>query len=100
MQAVNALEFPCCHDHEEGWSGIGGRVHGGPEAEQPNPPTAAALSVLAKRAGIQRGVFKVVTARGGMGEEMCPNATVKKVLLMGSTPVSKLMMKLISNTVK
>jgi succinate-semialdehyde dehydrogenase/glutarate-semialdehyde dehydrogenase len=68
------------------------------------PLTAVALAVLAERAGIPRGVFEVVTAdassTGGVGEEMCTNATVRKVSFTGSTPVGKLLMKLSSDTVK
>jgi succinate-semialdehyde dehydrogenase/glutarate-semialdehyde dehydrogenase len=62
------------------------------------------LSILAKQAGIPRVVFEVVMANAlltrGVGKEMCMNATVRKVLFMGSTPVGKLLMKLNSDMVK
>ncbi len=68
------------------------------------PLTVVALSVLAKRAEIPGGVFELVTADRTMtvevGEEMCSNRTMRNILFMGSTPVSKLLMKLSGNTVK
>jgi succinate-semialdehyde dehydrogenase/glutarate-semialdehyde dehydrogenase len=68
------------------------------------PLTSVALSVLSERAGIPGGMFKLVTADRTLtvevGEEMCSSCTVRKILFTGSTPVSKLLMKLSGDTVK
>ncbi len=68
------------------------------------PLTAVALSVLVKRAGIPGGMFELITSdrtsTGEVGEEMCSNHIVRKILFTGSTPVHKLLMKLSGDTVK
>ncbi len=68
------------------------------------PLTAVALSVLAERAVIPGGMFKIVTVdqtlRVEVGEEMCSNRTVRKISFTGSTPVGKLLIKLSGDTVK
>jgi succinate-semialdehyde dehydrogenase/glutarate-semialdehyde dehydrogenase len=68
------------------------------------PLMVVALSVLAKRAGIPGGVFELITADQTLtvevGEEMCSNCNMRKILFTGSTPVSKVLMKLSGNTVK
>jgi succinate-semialdehyde dehydrogenase/glutarate-semialdehyde dehydrogenase len=69
------------------------------------PLTAVALSVLADRAGMPRGVFELITTDGGkstsdVGEEMCTNTIVRKISFTGSTPVGKLLMRHSSDMVK
>ena len=68
------------------------------------PLTAVALPVLAEQAGIPHGVFELVSAdaasMGDVGEEMCSNTAMRKILFTGSTPVGKLLMRMSSETVK
>ncbi len=68
------------------------------------PLMAVGMSVLAKWAGIPGGMFELVMANRTLtvevGEEMCLNRTMRKILFMGSTPVGKLLMKLSGDTVK
>lgn len=68
------------------------------------PLTAVALSVLATRAGIPKGVFELVTTDAPttqeVGVELCGNPLVKKISFTGSTQVGKLLMSLSATTVK
>lgn len=71
-----------------------------PAAE--TPLSALALAVLAEEAGFPEGVFNVLTSSdaASVGEEMCSNATVRKVSFTGSTAVGKILMKQCASTVK
>lgn len=67
------------------------------------PFTAAALAVLAERAGIPKGVLNIVTAlknTAEVGETITGSETVRKVSFTGSTNVGKLLMKQSSDTLK
>ncbi|MBL4615655.1 MAG: NAD-dependent succinate-semialdehyde dehydrogenase, partial [Magnetovibrio sp.] len=65
------------------------------------PLTALALAALAYKAGIPAGVFNVITAAHGaeVGLEMCINPDVRKLSFTGSTPVGKMLMRQLSQTV-
>lgn len=65
------------------------------------PFSALALAELAERAGVPRGVFNVITAKGGeIGAELASNPTVRKLSFTGSTEIGKLLMAQCSSTVK
>ncbi|KAF2755271.1 succinic semialdehyde dehydrogenase [Pseudovirgaria hyperparasitica] len=67
------------------------------------PYTAAALVVLAERAGIPKGVINVITALNNtpeIGEAITSSSAVRKVSFTGSTRVGKLLMKQSSETLK
>ena len=67
------------------------------------PYTAAALAVLAERAGIPKGVVNIITALSNtaeIGGAITANPTVRKVSFTGSTGVGKLLMKQSSDTLK
>ena len=67
------------------------------------PFTAAALGVLAERAGIPPGVVNFVTALDNtaeVGNALTANPTVRKVSFTGSTGVGKLLMKQSADTLK
>lgn len=67
------------------------------------PFTAAALTELAHRAGIPKGVVNVVTAlknTAEVGEAITSNDTVRKVSFTGSTGVGKLLMRQSAETLK
>lgn len=67
------------------------------------PFTANALAELARRAGIPKGVFNIVTASKNtpeVGEAITTHPEVRKVSFTGSTNVGKLLMKQSSSTIK
>lgn len=67
------------------------------------PFTANALAELARRAGIPKGVFNIVTAAKNtpeVGEAITTHPEVRKVSFTGSTNVGKLLMKQSSSTIK
>ncbi len=65
------------------------------------PFSALALAELAERAGVPKGVFNVVTGKGGeIGAELASNPTVRKLSFTGSTEIGKLLMAQCSGTVK
>jgi len=67
------------------------------------PFTAAALAVLAHRAGIPKGVVNFVTALKNtpeVGETITTSRIIKKVSFTGSTNVGKLLMRQSSETLK
>jgi succinate-semialdehyde dehydrogenase / glutarate-semialdehyde dehydrogenase len=57
------------------------------------PLSALALAVLAKRAGVPKGAFSVITAAKPIGEEFCKNPKVAKITFTGSTEVGRWLMK-------
>jgi succinate-semialdehyde dehydrogenase / glutarate-semialdehyde dehydrogenase len=69
-------------------------------AEQ-TPLSALAITELAERAGLPRGVLNVVTGDArAIGGELTANPKVRKVSFTGSTEVGKLLMKQCSSTMK
>jgi succinate-semialdehyde dehydrogenase/glutarate-semialdehyde dehydrogenase len=65
------------------------------------PFSALALAELAERAGVPKGVFNVITGRGGeVGAELASHPVVKKLSFTGSTEIGKLLMAQGSTTVK
>lgn len=67
------------------------------------PFTAAALAMLAERAGIPKGVVNIVTSlenTAEVGETLTSSPTVRKISFTGSTNVGKLLMKQASSTLK
>jgi len=65
------------------------------------PFSALALAELAERAGVPKGVFNVITGKGGeIGAELASNPIVKKLSFTGSTEIGKLLMSQCSSTVK
>jgi succinate-semialdehyde dehydrogenase / glutarate-semialdehyde dehydrogenase len=69
-------------------------------AEQ-TPLSALAITELAERAGLPRGVLNVVTGDArAIGGELTANPKVRKLSFTGSTEVGKLLMKQCSSTMK
>jgi succinate-semialdehyde dehydrogenase/glutarate-semialdehyde dehydrogenase len=72
-------------------------------AEQ-TPLSALALAELARRAGIPRGVFNVVTADSKnsieVGRAVCDSDIVRHLSFTGSTPVGRILMQQSAPTVK
>jgi len=65
------------------------------------PFSALALSELAERAGVPKGVFSCVTGTAKeIGGEITGNPTVRKVTFTGSTEIGKLLMAQCAGTVK
>ncbi len=65
------------------------------------PYTALALAELAKRAGMPKGVFNVITGPSAViGAELTSNPTVRKLGFTGSTEVGKALMAQCAGTVK
>ncbi|KAM0323299.1 hypothetical protein ACHAQA_008891 [Verticillium albo-atrum] len=67
------------------------------------PFSLNALTVLAERAGVPKGVFNVVTSLKGtpeLGLALCASDIVKKISFTGSTRVGKILMKQSSDTLK
>jgi len=66
------------------------------------PLSALALAELAKRAGMPKGVFNVVTTSrpADVGGELTANPIVRKLSFTGSTAVGKLLMRQCADTVK
>ncbi len=65
------------------------------------PFSALALSELAERAGVPKGVFSCVTGTAKeIGGEITGNPTVRKVTFTGSTEIGKLLMAQCAATVK
>jgi succinate-semialdehyde dehydrogenase/glutarate-semialdehyde dehydrogenase len=65
------------------------------------PLSALALTVLAERAGVPKGVLSCVTgSAAAIGGEMTSNPVVRKVTFTGSTGVGKLLMAQCASTVK
>ncbi|MCB1470558.1 MAG: NAD-dependent succinate-semialdehyde dehydrogenase [Rhizobiaceae bacterium] len=65
------------------------------------PYSALAITYLAERAGIPKGVFNVVTGDATtIGGEITSNPMVRKISFTGSTRVGKLLMEQSASTVK
>ena len=66
------------------------------------PLSATALAELARRAGIPKGVFNVVTSKQAakVGKELTENPLVRKFTFTGSTEVGKVLMAQCASTVK
>jgi len=65
------------------------------------PFSALALAVLAERAGLEAGLFNVVTGSAAeIGGEMTSNPVVRKLTFTGSTKVGKLLMQQCAGTMK
>ncbi|MCO5069590.1 MAG: NAD-dependent succinate-semialdehyde dehydrogenase [Rhizobiaceae bacterium] len=65
------------------------------------PYSALAITYLAERAGIPKGVFNVVTGDAStIGGEITSNPMVRKISFTGSTRVGKLLMEQSASTVK
>ena len=65
------------------------------------PLSALALAVLAERAGIQPGVFSVITGKPReIGGEMTSNPVVRKLTFTGSTEVGRVLMEQAARSVK
>ncbi len=65
------------------------------------PYSALALSVLAERAGIPKGVINVVTGRASViGAELTSNPAVRKVSFTGSTEVGRTLLAQSAGTIK
>ena len=66
------------------------------------PLSALALAELAARAGVQAGVFNIVTstAAAEVGKVLTESPLVRKFSFTGSTPVGKLLMRQCASTVK
>jgi succinate-semialdehyde dehydrogenase/glutarate-semialdehyde dehydrogenase len=69
-------------------------------AEQ-TPLSALAIAELARRAGLPKGVFNVVTGDAvAIGGELTANPVVRKLSFTGSTEIGKLLMRQCAGTVK
>jgi succinate-semialdehyde dehydrogenase/glutarate-semialdehyde dehydrogenase len=65
------------------------------------PFSALALAELAERAGVDKGVFNVVTGSASeIGNELTANPIVRKLSFTGSTTVGKVLMQQCAGTVK
>jgi len=66
------------------------------------PLSALAIAELALQAGVDSGVFNVVTASQGkeIGEELATNNDVRKVSFTGSTQVGRILLSQSADTVK
>jgi len=67
------------------------------------PYATAVFGVLAKRAGVPKGVVNVITALENtalIGETLCTDPRVRKVSFTGSTRIGKLLVKLTADTLK
>jgi succinate-semialdehyde dehydrogenase/glutarate-semialdehyde dehydrogenase len=65
------------------------------------PFSALALAELAKRAGLPKGVFNMITGNAAaIGGEMTGNPSVRKLTFTGSTEVGKKLMSQCAGTVK
>ncbi|MDC9813101.1 NADP-dependent succinate-semialdehyde dehydrogenase [Rhizobium binxianense] len=65
------------------------------------PLSALALSVLAERAGVPKGVLSCVTGSASdIGAELTANPTVRKLSFTGSTEIGKVLMAQCAQTVK
>lgn len=67
------------------------------------PFTANALTVLAERAGVPKGVINIVTALENtpkIGLHLCTSKVVRKISFTGSTRVGKLLMQQSSSSLK
>lgn len=66
------------------------------------PLSALALGELAKRAGIPKGVFNVITSNRTreIGQELTENPIIRKLSFTGSTEVGKTLIKACADTVK
>jgi succinate-semialdehyde dehydrogenase / glutarate-semialdehyde dehydrogenase len=65
------------------------------------PYSALALAELARRAGVPKGVFNMVTGNAAaIGGEMTGNPSVRKLTFTGSTEVGKQLMSQCAGTVK
>ncbi len=65
------------------------------------PYSALALAELARRAGVPKGVFNMVTGNAAaIGGEMTGNPSVRKLTFTGSTAVGKQLMSQCAGTVK
>lgn len=70
-------------------------------AEQ-TPLSASALTYLAEKAGIPKGVINLLVSNNPapIGKELCENNNVRKISFTGSTEVGKILMKDSANSVK
>ena len=66
------------------------------------PLSALALAVVAKRAGLPKGIFSVITSSdaAAIGQEFCSNDTVRKVTFTGSTNVGRILMRQSADQIK
>ncbi|MEM9732485.1 MAG: NAD-dependent succinate-semialdehyde dehydrogenase [Pseudomonadota bacterium] len=65
------------------------------------PLTAFALTELAHRAGLPKGVLNVLTGEAkDIGQAMCASKKVRALTFTGSTPVGKILMKQCADTMK
>jgi succinate-semialdehyde dehydrogenase/glutarate-semialdehyde dehydrogenase len=72
---------------------VGCGVVARPAAE--TPLAALAMTVLAERAGVPKGVFSVVTSSrsSDIGKEFCENPRVRKLTFTGSTEVGRILLR-------
>ncbi|MFT5062051.1 MAG: succinate-semialdehyde dehydrogenase/glutarate-semialdehyde dehydrogenase [Polaromonas sp.] len=66
------------------------------------PLSALALSVLADRAGLPKGLLSILPASEGaaIGAEMCENHAVRKITFTGSTEVGRILLRQAADQVK
>ena len=59
------------------------------------PLSALAIVLLAERAGVQKGVFSVITSKKSslIGQEFCSNPAIRKLTFTGSTEVGRILMR-------
>src|SRR5688500_4484679 len=71
------------------------------EPAERTPFSALAMAELGERAGIQKGVFNVITGDAPtIGKELCANPKVRKLSFTGSTEVGRILMRQSADTIK